>query len=77
MTLEGITSLRVRVNRNEVSGHYLQGMAWNTWPCANNPGALSIVEGITTRLGTSGLSGEWNTIWVSPVERKRGEQAGK
>lgn len=49
----------------------------NSWQYVNNPGALSITEGIPTHLRTSGLSRVWNILWMSPVEGERREQAGK
>lgn len=73
MTLEDITGLRRRVNKNESAGNYLQEMAFNSWQSAKNPSALSIIERITTHLETLSLSGEWNKMWLSSVEKKRGK----
>lgn len=73
MTLEGITGLRMGVNKNEAAGNYLQEMTFNSWQSAKNPSASSIIERITTHLETLSLSGEWNRLWMSSVERKRGK----
>lgn len=77
VTLERIIGLRVGVNKDEEAGNYLQEMAWNSWQSTNKPNAQFTIEGITVCPETSVLGGEWNRMWVTFIERKRGKQAGK